>query len=95
MSAGSASGYDGLQKDYTACMSDPGKIGNEQIVKACSRLIKNAKKENSTIGMFYALRAAANNDKASNCRDAQKARQLIIDPNLTGALDGLEKANSC
>jgi len=76
-------------------MSDPGKIGNDKIVKACSRLIKNAKKENSVVGSFYAMRAFANSDKVSNCRDAKKARKLIVDPSLTGALDGLEKANDC
>lgn len=93
LTVGSANGYEGLQKDYAACSSGQGKIENEKVVEACSRLIKNAKKENSTIGMFYALRASANSDRALNCRDAKKARKLIEDPGLADALDALEKSN--
>ena len=62
-------------------------------MQSCSRLIKNAVQENETVGLFYALRASANHDKASNCRDARKARALIKDPSLTGSINTLEKNN--
>jgi hypothetical protein len=88
-----AMSYQGLQADYATCTSGQGKVANSKVVQACSRLIKNAAKENSTIGFFYALRASANTDKRSNCRDAQKARQLIKDPKLQGSIDALHKKN--
>ena len=69
--------YDGLQKDFETCLQGSGKVSNTVIVAACSRLIDNAKAENELIGFAYAMRAAANSDKASNCRDAQKAMKLV------------------
>lgn len=90
---GSAFGYNGLKQDYSNCTTGQGKIANETVVAACSRLINNAKTENETIGLFYALRASANSNKADNCRDAKKARKLINNKNLTDALNKLEKSN--
>lgn len=91
--AAPALSYDGLAKDYPVCTSGQGKVANKLVVAACTRLINNAQKENATIGLFYALRASANSDKASNCKDAAKARKLISDPSLKSALDALEKQN--
>ena len=85
--------YQGFEADYSNCTTGQGKISNADVVKACSRLIKNAAKENETVGFFHALRASANNDKKSNCRDAHKARKLIKDPKLTGSINALIKAN--
>ncbi len=88
-----AASYQGLEADYATCTTGQGKVANAKVVQACSRLIKNAAKENETIGMFYALRASANDDKASNCHDARKARELIKDPKLMGSINALESAN--
>ncbi len=91
--AAPAAGYDGLTADYKTCTTGQGKVANGLVVAACTRLIDNAAKENSLVGMFHALRASANNDKNLNCRDAVKARELVTDPNLAGAIDDLENAN--
>ena len=88
-----AASYQGLKADYATCTTGQGKVANAKVVQACSRLIKNAAKENEMIGMFYALRASANDDKASNCRDAGKARKLIKNPKLTSSLNALESTN--
>ncbi len=82
--------YDGLAADYTACTTSK---SNTIIVQACSRLIKNAVKENETIGLFYGLRASANNDKKLNCHDAHKARKLIKNPDLKDFIQSLIKIN--
>ena len=89
----SAESYQGLKADYATCTTGQGRVANAKVVQACSRLIKNAAKENEMIGMFYALRASANDNKASNCRDAAKARKLIKDPKLIGSINALESAN--
>ncbi len=93
VTAAPVASYQGLEADYATCTTGQGKVDNTKVVAACSRLIKNAQKENATIGLFYALRASANNDKASNCRNARKARSLVKDSNLTSALDALKPAN--
>ncbi len=88
-----AASYQGFEADYASCTTGQGKITNKEVVQACSRLIKNAAKENETIGFFHALRASANNDKKLNCRDAHKARNLIKDPKLTDSISTLIKNN--
>jgi len=85
--------YDGLQKDFGTCLQGSGKVSNAVIVAACSRLIDNAKTENELIGFAYAMRATANSDKASNCRDAQKALKLVKAPAIvTGAKEIIKKS---
>ena len=85
--------YEGLEKDFQSCTQGSGKIANTQIVQACSRLIANAAKHNSLTGSFFALRAIANTDKASNCRDARQALKLLENPNLIKHAKTLEKMN--
>lgn len=93
LAAAPASAYDTLEQDFAACTQGQGKISNEDIVAACSRLIDNAQQENETIGFFYAFRATANTDKASNCRDAKKVMELIKDPGLVENAKELVKIN--
>jgi len=69
--------YEGLQKDFGTCLQGQGKATNDAVVAACTRLIDNAKAENELIGFAYAMRATLSTDKASNCRDAKKAVQLV------------------
>lgn len=88
-----AAGYDGLTKDFQTCTAGQGKVANTLVVAACTRLIDNAAKENSMVGMFHALRASANTDRSLNCKDAVKARELVSDPKLQGAIDELENNN--
>lgn len=85
--------YDGMEKDFSTCTQGSGKVANTQIVKACTRLINNAAAENETVGFFYALRATANTDKKSNCRDARKAIKLLKDPGVVEAAKSLAKSN--
>ena len=85
--------YEGLEKDFQNCTQGSGKIPNTQIVQACTRLIDNAAKHNSLTGSFFALRAIANTDKASNCRDARQALKLLENPNLIKHAKTLEKMN--
>jgi len=94
IAAAPALAYDGFEQDYTTCTQGSGKVSDAEIVQACSRLIDNAQAENETVGFFYALRATANTDKASNCRDAQKAIQLLKAPNVVNAAKQLA-ANNC
>ena len=86
---GPALSYDGLAEDYKICTTGKGNV----VVAACTRLIDNAQKENEVVGLFYAIRASNNNDKALNCSDAKKARALIKDPKLQGSIDQLESTN--
>ncbi len=89
----SANAYDGLEKDFETCTQGGGKVANTQIVKACTQLIDNAAKHNSLTGYFFALRAIANTDKASNCADARQALKLIDNPELIKHAKTLEKTN--
>jgi hypothetical protein len=91
--AAPAFSYDGFEADFSTCTQGSGKVDNAAIVQACSRLIDNARAENETIGFFYALRASANTDKASNCRDAHKAVQLLKSPNVVESAKQLVKIN--
>jgi hypothetical protein len=86
---GTALAYDGLAEDYKTCTTGKGKV----VVAACTRLIDNSQKENSLVGLFYAIRASNNTDKALNCKDTKKARKLITDPKLQSAIDELEAIN--
>ena len=88
-----ANAYEGLEQDYAACVQGSGKIANTKIVAACTRLIDNSAKKNALVGSFYALRAIANTDKASNCRDAREALKLLENPNLIKHAKTLEKIN--
>ncbi len=88
-----ANAYEGLEKDFQSCTQGSGKIPNTQIVQACTRLIDNAAKHNSLTGSFFALRAIANTDKASNCQDARQALKLLENPNLIKHAKTLEKIN--
>lgn len=80
--------YEGLQKDFGTCLQGQGKASNDAVVAACTRLIDNAKAENEFIGFAYAMRATLNTDKASNCRDAKKAVQLV---KAKAVVDGANK----
>lgn len=85
--------YQGMEKDFATCTQGSGKVSNKQIVKACTQLIDNAVKHNSLTGYFFALRAIANTDKASNCRDARKAMKLLDNPKLIQHSKELIKIN--
>ncbi len=89
----SARAYDGLKEDFAACTQGSGKIANTQIVQACTRLIDNAAKQNSLTGYFFAMRAIANTDKDSNCRDARRAIRLLDNAKLINHAKTLEKMN--
>lgn len=85
--------YQGMEKDFATCTQGSGKVSNKQIVKACTQLIDNAVKHNSLTGYFFALRAIANTDKASNCRDARQAMKLLDNPKLIEHTKELIKIN--
>lgn len=85
--------YKGMEKDFATCTQGSGKVPNTQIVKACTKLIDNAAKHNSLTGYFFALRAIANTDKASNCRDARQALKLLDNPKLLEHTKTLIKIN--
>ncbi len=89
----SARAYDGMEKDFTTCTQGQGKVSNESVVEACTRLIDNAAKENEMVGFFYAMRATANDDKASNCRDAHKVLELSNDPTFVKGAKTLIEVN--
>jgi hypothetical protein len=88
-----ANAYDGLTADFEICTKGDAGTQAPAMILACSRLIDNAKAENETVGMFYAIRASVNDNKARNCRDARKATSLIKDPALRGSLQELVKTN--
>ncbi len=85
--------YDGLTADFATCTRGNSKTQAKAMVGACSRLIKNSKKENELVGMFYALRASVNTDKRANCLDARKAVSLIKDPKLRSSAQLIEKGS--
>ena len=85
--------YEGLQADYATCAQGRGKVSNNRIVAACTRLIDNAAQKNELVGYFHALRAIASTDRARNCSDARMALQLLKDPQLAGHVRTLQKAN--
>ncbi len=93
MSASSVQAYKGIEADFASCTQGQGKISNDKIFQACSRLINNAKKENETIGFFYAFRALAGSDKNLKCQDARKVLQLVKNANMVKAARSLEKSN--
>jgi len=82
--------YDAFEADFATCTQ-----GNDQaaVVAACPRLIDNAAKENSMVGMFYGLRAANNTDKAQNCSDARKSFELADDDAIKNLSQKLIHAN--
>ena len=82
--------YDGLKADFVTCSQ--GKNQGE-VVEACTRLIDNAAVENSTIGMFYGLRASNNDDPAQNRLDARKSLELADDEAIKGLSQKLIDAN--
>jgi hypothetical protein len=82
--------YDGFQADFAVCTQGNNK---SDVVAACTRLIDNAAAENATIGMFYGLRAANNDDPAQNCRDARKSLELAEDDAIKGLSQQLIAAN--
>ncbi len=85
--------YDGQEKDFATCTQGQGKVDNSAVVAACTRLIDNAAKENELVGFFYAMRATANDDKASNCADAHKVLELTDDPTFVDGAKTLIKVN--
>ena len=86
--------YEGLQADNDAtCAQGRGKVSNNRIVAACTRLIDNAAQKNELVGYFHALRAIASTDRARNCSDARMALQLLKAPQLAGHVRTLQKAN--
>jgi hypothetical protein len=93
LTAAPALAYDGFEADFATCTQGSGKVSNAEIVQACSRLIDNARAENETVGFFYALRATANTDKASNCHDAHKALKLLKAPAVVESAKALAKSN--
>ena len=82
--------YDGFEEDFAVC-TQGNNIG--EVVAACTRLIDNAAAENATVGMFYGLRAANNDDKAQNCLDARKSLELADDDAIKGLSQTLINAN--
>lgn len=90
---GTAIAYDNLKEDYATCTTGAGKVDNKAVVSACTRLIDNANTENEVIGFFYAMRAIANDDKASNCRDAKKVLKLTDDPTFVNGAKQIMKSN--
>lgn len=89
----SAMAYDGLQADFQTCTQGQGQVSDAAVVAACTRLIDNAQTENETIGFFYAMRATANTDKASNCRDARKVLELTNNPTFVNGAKSLIQTN--
>lgn len=92
LTAPAALAYDGLQQDFATCTQGDSNTQAEAMVGACSRLIENSSAETELVGMFYALRASVNTDKASNCADSRKAVSLIKDQNLLKSAKEMEKA---
>ncbi len=88
-----AQAYEGMEKDFATCTQGGSKVLNTQIVKACTQLIDNAAKYNSLTGYFFALRAIANTNKASNCSDARQAMKLLDNPKLIEHTKQLIKIN--
>ena len=88
-----AQAYDGMEADYRDCTQGSGKIANEQIVRACSRLIDNAAQKNELVGFFHALRASANTDQRQNCQDARVAKRLLKGADLQKQVKRLEAKN--
>jgi hypothetical protein len=88
LAASTAGAYDSLEADFATCTQGSGKVDNATVVTACTRLIDNAKTENELVGLFYAMRATANDDKAANCSDAHKVLSLTDDPNV---IEGAKK----
>jgi hypothetical protein len=89
----SARAYEGADKDFAVCTQGQGKVSNEAVVKACTRLIDNAAKENELVGFFYAMRATANDDKKLNCDDAHKVLELTTDPTFVKGAKTLIEVN--
>ena len=85
--------YEGLQADYATCAQGRGKVANNRIVAACTRLIDNASQKSELVGYFHALRAIASTDRARNCSDARMALQFMKDPQLAAHVRTLQKAN--
>ncbi len=82
---------DPLTENYAICINSKGT--KQQIVDACTWLIDNAAKENALVGYFYGIRASTSDNKASNCRDARKLRQLNQEPKMVEAANTLIKLN--
>jgi len=82
--------YDGFETDFAVCTQGSNK---GDIVASCTRLIDNAAAENATVGMFYGLRAANNDDPAQNCLDARKSLELADDDAIAGLSQKLIDAN--
>ncbi|MCG6857413.1 MAG: hypothetical protein LJE67_05040 [Salaquimonas sp.] len=81
-------------EDYiNACIGGAGELSNEEVVAACTYLIDNAQAENETVGYFYAMRAISNSDNELNCSDGMKAKELVTDPSLSGAIDQIIENN--
>jgi hypothetical protein len=90
MASAQAFAYDTLETDFAICTQGD---DSGQVVAACTRLIDNAQAENATVGMFYGLRAANNDDPAQNCRDARKSLELADDDAIAGLSQKLIDAN--
>lgn len=88
-----ARAYEGQENDFAACIQGQGKVDNQTVVKACTRLIDNAAEENEMVGFFYAMRAVANDDKALNCSDAKKVLELTDDPTFVEGAKTIMKTN--
>jgi hypothetical protein len=88
-----ACAYDGHEKDFATCTQGQGKVDNSAVVAACTRLINNSAKENEVVGFFHAMRATANDDKASNCADAHKVLKMTDDPTFVAGAKTLIKVN--
>jgi hypothetical protein len=73
--------YDDFEADFAVCTQGS---DSAAVVEACTRLIDNAAAENATVGMFYGLRAANNDDAAQNCSDARKSLALAEDAAIKG-----------
>jgi hypothetical protein len=88
LAASTASAYDTLEADFATCTQGAGQVDNGTVVAACTRLIDNAQTENELVGLFYAMRATANDDKSANCSDAHKVLSLTDDASI---IEGAKK----
>ena len=83
-----------LEENMNICMGYAERSSNNEIVDACTSLIDAAQAENETIGYFYAMRAIANSNRNLNCSDGRKAKDLVTNPKLIGAIDKII-SNNC
>lgn len=93
LGSSAAHAYKGLEQDYKTCTEGGGKVSDDKVFAACSRLIDNAAEKNEAVGFFHALRAEASKDPASICADANEAARLLKDADLIAMARKLAEKN--